>query len=163
MARVFVKISEEKFRQKIEEAEDKYNEWAWYFSCDTIRKDLLKVNFDLENLERAPGSFGPQRLMGFKTLKNGFTFLGVCAGGDWEEPVFFIIYWNGKSLRGYIPTQGNLWNTDTHMAYGNYSIDESENDNIDTRNKNKRNDLLNNNYNEDLIEQDIVNRIKESK
>ncbi|MDB5036981.1 MAG: hypothetical protein JWQ35_509 [Bacteriovoracaceae bacterium] len=51
----------------------------------------------------------------------------MTAGGDWENPVFFIIYWDGKALRGYIPTKGNLWNTDTKQAYGNDEESDAKN------------------------------------
>lgn len=51
-------------------------------------------------------------------MDNGFTFLGVTAGGDWEEPVFFIIYFDGKGLRGYIPENGNTYNKITKTAFG---------------------------------------------
>lgn len=97
-------------------------EQLWYDNGYMIReifeKDLMKVQFDFENFEVEEGHFGPKGLMGYHTLSNGFTFLGCCAGGDWEVPVFFIIYWDGKKLRAYIPTDGNPWNTDMGTAYG---------------------------------------------
>jgi hypothetical protein len=43
----------------------------------------------------------------------------MCAGGDWEYPVYFILYWDGTHLRAYMPTKGNRWNTDSKEAYGN--------------------------------------------
>jgi len=57
--------------------------------------------------------------MGIRTLPNGMIYAGIMAGGDWECPVFWIIYWDGKRLRGYVPTDGNPYNTDTMEAYGN--------------------------------------------
>lgn len=89
----------------------------------TISSDLRKVHFDTENMtdkgyNLRPGS-DEEKYMGLTTLENGLTYLGVSAGGDWEWPVFFAIYWDGKKLRGYIPEDGNPWNTDTNMAYGN--------------------------------------------
>ena len=75
--------------------------------------DDLKVEFDLENTNDSGG------LCGYHTEGNGFTYYGMSAGGDWENPVFFLVYWDGKKLRGYVPTEGNLWNTTTKMAYGN--------------------------------------------
>jgi len=58
-------------------------------------------------------------IMGFKTLDNGLTFLGLQAGGDWEHPIFFIVYSDGSQLRAYIPEKGNVFNTDTKQAFGN--------------------------------------------
>lgn len=46
------------------------------------------------------------------------TCLACMAGGDWQEPVFFIIYWDGKDFRGYIPKDGNLWNYKYNFAIG---------------------------------------------
>jgi hypothetical protein len=40
-------------------------------------------------------------------------------GGDWEEPILFMVYWDGKTFRGYIPERGNQYNRDTKGALGN--------------------------------------------
>lgn len=40
-------------------------------------------------------------------------------GGDWEFPITFAVYWDGKCLRGYIPRNGNIWNEYTKCAIGN--------------------------------------------
>jgi hypothetical protein len=40
------------------------------------------------------------------------------AGGDWEAPLLYVLYWDGRELRGYVPTKGNPFNTDTKTAYG---------------------------------------------
>jgi len=88
-----------------------------------IEKDLRKVQFDEENLEweNGEGYSGTKRITGFHTLPNGLTYLGVCAGGDWEVPLFYIVYYDGETLRGYIPKDGNHWNTKTKTAYGSES------------------------------------------
>ena len=60
-------------------------------------------------------------------LENNLPVLFVNAGGDWESPICFIIYWDGKSLRGYVPTKGNVFNKKTKAAYGNeYDFDQEE-------------------------------------
>jgi hypothetical protein len=53
--------------------------------------------------------------------KNALSYIGCCAGGDWQIPVFFIIYLdrNGRDWRGYVPQHGNIWNYDTKEAIGN--------------------------------------------
>jgi len=106
MPRYFVPITKEELNQKIEEAEVSIGSVNL---TPQIEKDLEKVQFDWENRD-------PQ---GFHTLDNGLTFLGGSAGGDWEYPVSFIIYWDGKKLRAYIPTEGNYFNRTTKFAYGN--------------------------------------------
>jgi hypothetical protein len=112
-----------------------------------IKKDLSKVEFDFENTEYGkehnhirfnpitgkseyedePMQIPSNKFLGLQTLDNGLTFLGVVAGGDWETPLGFIIYWDGKKLRAYIPKDGNPWNTDTKMAYGNNCEGQYEN------------------------------------
>ena len=88
-----------------------------------VSKDLSKVRFDMENFEwegEEENSYeGFEKITGFHILPNGMAYLGCCAGGDWEKALFFILYYDGNQLRGYIPTDGNTWNTDTNSAYGN--------------------------------------------
>ncbi len=129
-----------------------------------VKDDLSKVDFlEAENFmcEDEYGD-GSSHLMGFHTIDNGLTFCGCFAGGDWEQPVFFIIYHDGKDFRGYIPEDGNPYNTDTGNPYGN----EEEADEV---NFNKRfphlsdpmgfdvDDCM---FEWDKIKQDILNRFE---
>lgn len=89
-----------------------------------VEKDLGKVSFDTENItsfadKGAGDGFGFGPIVGFQELDNGFVYLGCAAGGDWEQPIFFIIYWDGKKLRGYIPEDGNPYNKKTKTAFNN--------------------------------------------
>jgi hypothetical protein len=78
--------------------------------------DDLNVNFDFENHHcNAPGS----KILGFHTLDNGFTFLGIEAAGDWEIAVTCIMYWDGNDFRGYVPKDGNSWNYLNNKAFWN--------------------------------------------
>lgn len=116
MSRKFASISVDELKAKIDAVVGKFG------GLHTLIKQLgkdIKVSFDLENSCYDKGCFGPQSLMGYNVLENGLAFCGMCAGGDWEQPVFFCVYWDGKKLRGYVPTDGNLWNTKTKEAYGN--------------------------------------------
>jgi hypothetical protein len=85
----------------------------------TVEKDLAKVEFDTENVEYEDGEGYSEGETGFRVLPNGLAVLGVTAGGDWQQPLYFVVYWDGLRLRGYIPTDGNPWNTKTKKAYGN--------------------------------------------
>lgn len=98
-----------------------WNEFHPTELTDQIEMDLKKVEFDLENIEyTARDAYkGLKDIVGFHTLPNGMPYLGIIAGGDWEFPIFFMIYWDGKKLRGYIPTKGNPWNRKAKSAYGN--------------------------------------------
>lgn len=92
-----------------------------------INKDLSKVDFDFENIDVGDDCYLSNT--GFHTLSNGFTYLLCAAGGDWETPVGFIIYWDGKQLRGYIPTLGNTFNLKYKCAFGseeNHADDYNE-------------------------------------
>ena len=53
-----------------------------------------------------------------KIGKNGVPYLWVMAGGDSENPVSGMIYWDGKDIRAYIPTYGNPYNRKQKAAYG---------------------------------------------
>jgi hypothetical protein len=94
-----------------------------------IEKDLSKLNFDFENY--CIGNAHPSYLKypsdhsgfwnypcGYETLENGLPVLFVNAGGDWETPICFCIYFDGKDLRGYIPSDGNCYNKKEKCAYG---------------------------------------------
>jgi hypothetical protein len=90
----------------------------------------VKVEFDTENFHYGP-VHKRGRFLGYHTTGYGLTFCGCQGGGDWERGVRFIVYWDGKKLRAYVPTEGNPWNTDTKRAYGN--DDEKDNKNIRKR------------------------------
>lgn len=71
----------------------------------TIKKDISKVNFDFENYEigNADPNYGEYSSKGFngypcgyQLLPNNLPVMFVNAGGDWEYPICFCIYWDGK-------------------------------------------------------------------
>lgn len=112
-----------------------------------IAADLATVQFDTENVEAR----------GLQTLDNGLSVLPVFAGGDWETWVMFVIYFDGEELRAYIPTDGNPWNTDTQMAYGN--DEEADAANMDKRFPGQRAEKGEVNYDPAKMEADIVANI----
>lgn len=114
MSRKFAPISIEELKKKIDSVGDMYK------LVKFLEKDL-KVKFDLENYNNEDG------ILGYHTEENGLTYYGVSAGGDWEYPVFFMVYWDGKKIRAYIPTDGNPWNTKTKEAYGNDEEEDRKN------------------------------------
>lgn len=84
-------------------------------------KDVSKISFDLENVAiREPIPMNKDvGLYGVVTRPSGLSFVAGMAGGDWECPVFFILYHDGKAIRGYVPTAGNCFNKKTKTAWGN--------------------------------------------
>ena len=90
---------------------------------EAVDKDLSKVDFDLENFTCDSKEYKNRYYCGFITLDNGFSYLGCEVGGDWEHPIYFIVYWDGEKLRGYIPKLGNIWNQKIKSAFGNSNED----------------------------------------
>lgn len=81
-----------------------------------LARDLEKIQFSTENFDYKTGFLGHQ-LVGYHHIGDVLSFVGCDAGGDWEHPLFFIIYMDGKQLRGYIPTCGNTFNTIFKTAF----------------------------------------------
>ena len=122
MARKAARITMERFEEIVEAAQGEEDEYSCgpFDICELperIAKDLGKVDFDGEN-QNWDDDGQPDNWHGFQMIGD-LPVLGASAGGDWEWPVYFIIYWDGKRLRGYIPKQGNMWNFDTKCALGN--------------------------------------------
>lgn len=103
---------------------------------DAIQKDI-KIQFDYENydLGNAEPSFKDYPTdhqgynnypVGYEVLPNGMPILFINAGGDWECPVCFCIYYDGKVLRAYVPTEGNVFNVKQKCAFGSEDEDEDE-------------------------------------
>lgn len=75
-----------------------------------------KYKFDSENVN----AYG-----GIKMSKKGFPYIQCDAGGDWECPVCFFVYFDGSHFRGYIPLKGNAINRNNNTAFQG-SGDEEE-------------------------------------
>lgn len=73
-----------------------------------VMKDLEKIQFDIEDVS----------CDGIKVSANGVPFFWVLAYGESNCPVGFMMYFDGKDLRGYIPVYGNTFNPKTKTAFG---------------------------------------------
>ena len=117
-----------------------------------IYKDLSKINFDMENIEYV-GEFstpGTEDLEPFEMLGN-FPVAWVCAGGDWEQPLVFVLYIGDKGeLRAYIPKDGNAYNHKEKCAYGSEE-DPDEAENFDVENDYK--------FDSNKLREDVMGRI----
>ena len=94
---------------------------------NVVSKDLSKVNFDWENCGCDADADPTQDPCGFWITPSGVPTLGCYAGGDWEDPVYFVLYPESMtSIRAYMPKAGNTWNIKTKTAWG--SGDEGDED-----------------------------------
>jgi hypothetical protein len=161
MARKAVLITIDELKEKCEDILNiKSEEFDPYENfTELIQKDLSKINFTFENwgfggaeyvhnpayISSCESHIGYET--GYKTLENGLPVLFGTGGGDWEEPISFCIYWDGKNLRAYIPKKGNVYNKKEKCAYGSEEIGEVVEETEETP------DIQ-------LIREDIMNRIK---
>lgn len=127
MARYYTEISKEDFLSHIKYMmlnQDGSPCYGWAYEEEqiskTILKDISKVQFDFENCTGYEDNEGylDGYLAGYNELVPGFHTFWVSAGGDWEIPVNFMIYWGDNRLRGYIPKDGNVWDKKYKTAYG---------------------------------------------
>lgn len=150
--RIAKKVTKEELAKAIQKAiisDDEYDDgYDDYKLVQKIEKDVSKINFDFENFyfmkeeEYTDSDFSSEKeeiseyenLENYDiyTLENGLTYCLCCAGGDWEEPVYFIVYIDNKNkLRAYVPSKGNTYNLKYKCAYGseenceNYEEDEN--------------------------------------
>lgn len=76
---------------------------------EDISADAVDINYDLENVYAY-----------FKSM-DGLEFATIEMGGDWELPVYAIIYWSEKDqkVKGFFPLEkGNIYNVKENSAYG---------------------------------------------
>ena len=120
------KITPAEFENKLREIWDKHQDkYSGKFSINNfvyrfcrpyskipelkqLHDDLKKVKFDFENCD----SIGNE----VKTT-NGISYIMADAGGDWECPVLFFVYWDGSKFRGYVPIYGNAVNRKNNSAF----------------------------------------------
>lgn len=79
-----------------------------------VFKDITKIQVDFENCGCDINGDDP---CGFWTTSAGIPTLGCYVGGDWEDPVFFVLYpETANTIRAYVPKDGNTWNIKTKIA-----------------------------------------------
>lgn len=124
----------------------------------TIYKDLSKIEVDTENVDYI-GEYempGTESLEPFEMITdssgNAFPAAWCACGGDWENPLVFVLYIGQKGeLRAYIPKDGNVYNKKTKAAYGNGDDDPCWDDDPD-------NPLLQ--FDADKLRVDVAGRIE---
>ncbi|WQJ53254.1 MAG: hypothetical protein [Wendovervirus sonii] len=78
----------------------KNSDFDKYGPLKMIQQDIWygKYKFDNENCDKVGD---------IKMSKKGVPYVQCHAGGDWECPVCFFIYFDGTKFRGYVPLKGN--------------------------------------------------------
>ncbi len=112
---------------------------------------------------------GECKVLGFMEI-NGFHFLGVSIFGDWEWPVYTILYFSNKDsdkLERYIPLKGNSYNPEYMTAFGSeqdspiwhlpasYTGDEDDFDWYEYTDEDEYQDIMEPDLDDDLIIEDI--------
>lgn len=134
--RTTIKITPKEFEDKMKNVWDEYNADSMHpmkFSFDnfvnrlcrkgTECKDMDKVYQDLSKIKYADENLGVD---GKIKQTDGIAYLQCYAGGDWENPILFYLYFDGSSFRAYIPTYGNSFNRSTMTALGNNDEKDTE-------------------------------------
>lgn len=81
------------------------------FSNSLANKDVQKIDFDFEN--SAVDNEGE------KALPDGTAIIWAYAGGDWEYPVYFVLYLDPDDhIRAYVPKDGNTYCHKCKCAWG---------------------------------------------
>jgi len=136
MSRTAKLITLEEFKQRCQKIVD--SEGFPFDLPKKIETDLEKINFDWENynMGEADPCYKEEYASdyngfagypcGYEVLDNGLPVLFVNAGGDWEHPICFVFYFDGKAMRAYIPTEGNVYNKKDRCAYGSEEDYEAE-------------------------------------
>lgn len=154
-------ITKEDFLEKIKKIAIDFEEN--YELPKKVDSDLGKIVFDWENhtlhFDEEKNTFDNDNFanyeVGYKELKPGFHTFFVNAGGDWEYPICFILYWDGSSIRAYIPEEGNVYNKIYKTAYGSEGDTKVKNPpDVDYNREDKDQE-----YDYDKMIQDIESRI----
>lgn len=79
----------------------------------------VSITFDTENVAVAPMyEPGFAALLGYHLSRSGIPFLGALCGGDWEHPVFVIVYRDTlNGLAVYVPDAGNVYDRENKEAW----------------------------------------------
>lgn len=120
-------------------------------------KDMSKVDVDSENIDT---------IGDIRTTKSGISYVLCNKHGDWENPVLFMVYFDGNKVRGYIPEYGNCYNRIEKRAFGDPS-DKDDKAFIKSQYPDKTDDEIytiqnNLDYNKDACIEDFEKHIKVS-
>lgn len=109
------------------------NDRLYYYYGEALSKirrtqGMDDVEFSSENiiLETTDYHGNGKEFIGPRMFGN-IPGVGCMTGGDWEWPVFFVIYLGTDGeLYSYIPREGNCYNFETKAAFGNNDEEDEE-------------------------------------
>lgn len=107
-------------------------EKSWSYEFTNRILDDTSIMDEWNDVEVRPGMGFLDYPCGYKNLPNGMHAMFVTVKADWSVPLCFVIYWDGKRLRAYVPREGNIYNRLQEKALTEqidfYDFDENEDD-----------------------------------
>lgn len=95
----------------------------------TVSKDLSKIEFgrNIGAAHHESKNDNENLFLGLHTTETNLPFLGArfCGDEEWTM-VFFILYFDGNKMRGYVPYYTNSYNPVTKAAFGLAHDDEDK-------------------------------------
>lgn len=124
----FIKISNEKYKpMSLDDFKNSFSN-SRHLTKKVLADIKSYANFDLENCSSS-SLFGKAiddlKMVNFHNIGD-FSFCGYTAGGDWEHPLFFVVYYDENELRGYVPTCGNVFYLPEKAAFGSTDAEREE-------------------------------------
>lgn len=108
-----------------------------------ISDDISKIQFDFENVTWETTRFPySDEVAGLSQIDDKYFWI-VWAGGDWEEDVAFIIYYDGSHFRGYVPEDGNTYNKFFNTAFGSEEESKISIESVNDYPENIRKEIIN--------------------
>lgn len=122
------KMSEEQLRLLLDAyfpkcEDDEYRVGMNMRLYDVIESDCTLISKAINDLCKVDASFENVEFVDFRMGNNGVPYLWFYFGGDWEIPVYAMLYFDGSNIRGYLPTKGNTFNRRCKAAFGSEESD----------------------------------------
>ena len=105
--------------------------WELFKKVGSLHDGLNRIDVSTENLDSGAAFSHSLECEDYEVI-GGIPFAWGMCGGDWEQPIAFVVYFGGDgSLKSYVPSSGNAYNHDELCAYGSEANPESDVDHSD--------------------------------
>ena len=99
------------------ELEEDWDTSDYYKLNNKLNNDARKIFMDHSQVSIETFLLLPN-LLGYNMLGE-FSFLGLLSGDPSKLPIYWLIYWDGKMLRAYVPEKGNAANGAGYFGFYN--------------------------------------------